>query len=351
MRVVIVGATGNVGTSVARALADESAVEEIVGVARRLPRLAVPGVEWRQADVTRSDLSTVFEGADAVVHLAWAIQPSRDSKALRLTNVDGTGRVLDAIAKARVPTLVYASSVGAYSPGPKDHEVDESWPTEGVETSFYSRHKAEVESMLDEFERGELGVRVVRLRPALIFKREAATEIRRLFLGPFLPNVAFSRRALALVPDIPSLRFQAVHADDVADAYRRAVLSPDAHGAYNLAADPVLDPVRLAELLGARRVRTPPRLLRGAAALTWRARLQPSPEGWLDMALETPIMSSVRARQELGWEPRVSSGEALLELLDGMRAGAGISTPPLAPESSGPLRSRELRTGVGARAY
>src|SRR5207248_5135284 len=106
---------------------------------------------------------------------------------LRAVSVDGHRRVFDAVAKADVPVLVYASSVGAYSWGPKDRKVDESWPTNGVETSFYSRHKAEVERILDRFEEEHPDIRAVRLRPGLIFKREAASEIRRLFAGPFVP--------------------------------------------------------------------------------------------------------------------------------------------------------------------
>ena len=66
--------------------------------------------------------------------------------------MDGSRRVFSAAAAAGVPALVYASSVGAYSPGPKDRAVDESWPTGGIKTSFYSRHKAEVEQLLDVFE-------------------------------------------------------------------------------------------------------------------------------------------------------------------------------------------------------
>jgi nucleoside-diphosphate-sugar epimerase len=351
MKVVVFGATGNVGTSVVRALSEDPKIERIVGVARRLPRLAVPKTEWVKADITTSPLVPTLEGADAAIHLAWAIQPSRDESALRATNVDGTVRVLDAVSKARVQTLIYASSVGTYSRGPKDRTVDESWPAEGIATSFYSRHKAEVETLLDEFERGEPGVRVVRLRPGLIFKREAATEIRRLFLGPLVPRIAFSERALFAVPDIPGLRFQAVHTDDVAEAYRLALHALDAHGAYNLAADPVLDPKVLAEMLGARRVRMPARMLRGIAAATWRARLQPTPEGWLDMALGVPLMSSDRARDELGWMPRRKSTEALRDLLAGLRAGAGFDSPPLDPGSSGTARANEFRTGVGARAF
>jgi UDP-glucose 4-epimerase len=351
MKVVVLGASGNVGTSVVRALGADSAVSEIVGVARRRPGLRLPNVNWETADITHSNLVPILEGADAVIALAWAIQPSRDASALRSTNVDGNLRILDAVSKARVPTLLYASSVGAYSIGPKDRLVDETWPTDGIETSFYSRHKAEVESLLDEFERGEPGVRIVRLRPGLIFKREAATEIRRLFLGPLIPRIAFDRRVLAAVPEIARLRFQAVHTDDVAEAFRLALLDENARGAYNVAADPVLDPKELGRILDARPVKVPARALRGLAATTWRARLQPTPPGWLDMALGVPLMDTAKAREELGWKPSKDSGEALLELLGGLRAGAGYETPPLDPASSGPARVNELRTGIGARAF
>src|SRR5215210_4231837 len=214
MRVVVTGATGNVGTSVLRALGGDDAVEEIVGLARRAPALSLPKVSWRQADIVSDDLVEIFDGADAVVHLAWLIQPSRDQAKLRAVNVDGSARVFDAVSKARVTSLVYASSVGAYSPGPKDRFVDELWPTEGIESSFYARHKAEVERLLDEFERGEPGVRVIRLRPGLIFKDEARTEIRRLFIGPFAPRVLFDRRLIPVIPRIERLRFQAVHTED-----------------------------------------------------------------------------------------------------------------------------------------
>ncbi|MEA2449618.1 MAG: hypothetical protein QOG63_1550, partial [Thermoleophilaceae bacterium] len=120
-------------------------------------------------------------------------------------------------------------------------------------------------------------------------------------------------------------------------------------GAYNVAADPVLDPDELARLLGARKVRVPASWVRGGAAAAWRAHLTPTPEGWVDMALGVPIMDTARIRSELGWAPRYSAGAALLELMQGMRERAGADTPPLSPRTSGPLRLRELVTGVGRR--
>jgi UDP-glucose 4-epimerase len=348
MRVVVIGATGNVGTSVLEALVDEPAVDSVLGLARRLPKLEVPKVEWARAHVARDDLVPHFRGADCVVHLAWKIQPSRDGAALRATNVHGSMRVFLAAAEAGVPALVYASSVGAYSPGPKDRRVDEDWPTGGIQSSFYSRHKAEVERILDRFQAERPQTRVVRLRPGLIFKREAATGVRRLFAGPFLPSPLVHPRLLPLVPDLPRLRFQAVHSKDVGDAYRLAVLG-DARGAFNVAAEPELDPPELARILGARRVRVPESLARAATTLSWRARLQPTPPGWLDLALNVPLLDVTRAREELGWKPRRGADEALLELLEGIRQGAGAPTPPLDPATSGPARMRELAGRIGAR--
>jgi nucleoside-diphosphate-sugar epimerase len=346
VRVVVTGATGNVGTSLLRSLGEDGRVETIVGLARRRPEARWSKVTWVAADVTSADLASIFRGADAVVHLAWLIQPSRELELTQRVNVQGSERVLAAVAEARVPALVYASSVGAYSPGPKDRRVDESWPTDGIPSSFYSRQKAAVERLLDVFVSERPDVRVVRLRPGLIFKREAASEIRRLFTGPLLPSPLVRPRLLPVVPDIPRLRFQAVHGLDVGEAYRLAVVG-EARGAFNIAAEPVLDPPELARLLGARTVPVPARVVRTAAALSWRLRVQPTPPGWLDMALGVPLMDVRRAREELGWQPRFGAGEALLELMAGMRERAGLHTPPLDPGAGGPLRIRELLTGVG----
>jgi nucleoside-diphosphate-sugar epimerase len=237
MRVVITGATGNVGTSLLAALAGEDRVEEIIGVARRVPTMHAPKTRWVQADVSSDPLEPIFAGADAVVHLAWLIQPSRDQAKLARVNVEGSQRVFRAAALAGVGRLVYASSVGAYSPGPKDRAVDESWPTGGVPTSWYSRHKSLTEQALDEFE-DEL--RVIRLRPGLIFKREAASGVRRLFAGPFLPSPLLHPALLRVLPIPTGLRVQGVHSLDVGHAYRLAAVHPEARGAYNVTADPVL---------------------------------------------------------------------------------------------------------------
>src|SRR5215216_4254116 len=339
MRIVVTGATGNVGTSVVSVLASDARVTEIVGIARRLPQLQVPRTRWVAADVVDAPLAELFRGADAVIHLAWLIQPSRDAAQLEAVNVLGTRRVFEAAAAADVDALVYASSVGTYSPARDDRMVDESWPAGGTPTSFYARHK----------EAAQPDLRVVRLRPALIFKREAASGIRRLFAGPLLPSPLVRPSLLPVLPLPEGLRIQAVHADDVGEAYRLAATDERARGAYNVAADPVLDAGTLGRVLEARPVPVPVGAVRAAADASWRLRLQPTPAGWLDMGMAVPLMDSGRIRRELGWAPRHSAEEALLELLDGIRRRAGAPTPPLDPRTGGLLRWREFATAVGAR--
>ena len=333
MWVVIVGASGNVGTALLRRLNDEPDVT-VSAVARRIPPPVEPydGVRWNRCDISApgatDELVRVFAGADAVVHLGWKIQPSHEPRALYRTNVAGSVAVMDAVVRSGVSTVVYASSVGTYAPGPKDRLVDESWPATGVAGSSYSQHKAAVEAMLDRLEREHRDLRVVRMRPGLIFQRDAGTEIGRYFAGPFVPLRLLRFERLPLVPSHPGLRLQAVHADDVADAYARALRS-DARGAFNLAADPILSPELVAELMHGRLVSVPRWVLRGVAAATWRARLQPVDPGWIDLALQAPVMSSARARRELDWKPTVDSVTALRQLLDGMAHRAHVKSPPL----------------------
>lgn len=335
MRVVVVGATGNVGISLLRALKDRPEVDHIVGVARRPPGNDEPAdfgfggkVSWRQADLTSDDLAPVFDGADAVVHLAWQIQPARRRSQLHLTNVHGSRRVFDAVLASGPQTLVYASSVGAYAPGPKDHAVDENWPHTGIASSSYSRDKATVEAMLDRLEAGHPSLRVVRLRPALIFQRDAGTEIARYFLGPLVPRGAVRPRMLPVVPMPDVMRFQAVHTDDVAQAYV-ATLVRNVRGAFNIAADPVLDTAQLARLFNARPVHAPLRVVRALASATYALGLQPTDAGWVDMAALTPVMDTTRARHELGWQPRMSADAALLDLTEGIREKSTGPTPAL----------------------
>lgn len=113
MRVVIVGATGNVGTSLVEALGHDEQITSVLGLARRRPAWDPPTVEWREADIRRDELTGHLANADVVVHLAWMIQPAREPMATWQANVDGTRRVLDAVQRAGVDLVTVYNEAGA----------------------------------------------------------------------------------------------------------------------------------------------------------------------------------------------------------------------------------------------
>jgi nucleoside-diphosphate-sugar epimerase len=358
MRIAITGATGNVGTGVLERLVADEQVESIVAIARRAPDPIAPGragagpdkVTWVERDVAEHDLLPHLDGADVLIHLAWLFQPTHRPTVTWQANAIGSARVFSAATEVGVKAIVHASSVGVYSPAPPTpgRRVPESWPTHGLATAAYSREKAYVERVLDAVEARRPDIRVVRLRPGFIFQRRAATEQRRLFLGPFLPNPLLRPGRLPVLPLPPGLRFQAVHTADVAEAYRLAALDGHARGAFNIAADPLIDGPVLADLLETRLVELSRPLVRAGLAAAWRAHLVPADPALLDLVLELPLLDTSRARHELGWTPRFTGLDALREAITGMAAGAGGDTPPLAPDSLS-KRADELATGVGER--
>ena len=330
MRVVVTGATGNLGSATLGELV--AAGHDVVGLSRRSPESPArqpEGVTWVEEDVSTDDLAPTFSSADAVVHLAWRFQPTRRPEVTWAANAVGTGRVLAAAGAAGVPSVVCVSSVAAYSPVCHDVPVEEDWHTDGASAAAYCREKAYVERLLDRFELRYPATRLVRVRPAFVFQRPAASEQRRIFGGPLAVPPLFKRGRLPVVPVPHGLRFQAVHAADVGRALAAAV-DGDATGPFNLAGPGLGDRTALGRLLGARTVEVPARAVRAGLNAAFHGHLAPVPAELFDALARLPLMDTRRARSLLGWEPRHSSEDAVAAFLEGAfeRAGSN-SLPPL----------------------
>ncbi|QTE27865.1 NAD-dependent epimerase/dehydratase family protein [Pengzhenrongella sicca] len=347
MRVAVVGASGNVGTALLRAFAADPTITSVVGLARRPPApevvaartLPAPydAASWLRCDIAAPGpddraielLARAMAGADAVVHAAWAVVPSHNRAAQRRTNVLGARRVVAAALRAGVPQLVVASSVGAYSPSPDDTPRPERWPTGGVRGSAHSADKVAVERLLDETEERHPELTIARMRSALVVQRVAGRQLTRTVLGPLLPARGLTE--LRVLPWPAGLRVQAVHADDLAAAYREVIVRRQ-RGPFNVAADDVLHAGDVAAIVAGGRHRDLPfALVRAAVSGAWHARVLPVSPGWLDLAAGVPVLDCARARELLGWRPRRTSAEAVAELVAGIAAGCGTSSPPLRP--------------------
>ncbi|WP_201358899.1 NAD-dependent epimerase/dehydratase family protein [Mycobacterium paraintracellulare] len=348
-RIVITGASGNVGTALLRRLTADDPDYEIVGISRRRPPSddVYRSAHWHELDLAdpgvELELLKVFRGAVCVVHLAWGFQPTRNRRYLDAVGVNGSAAVLSAAHNAKVPHLLHMSSVGTYAAGRYGQKVDETFSTAGIPSSAYSRAKSAVEHMLDGYEgHNPDGVGITRMRPGFILQRDAALGLRRYTLPAYVdPRWV---RWLPLLPLDRSLSVSIVHADDVADACVKAI-ERRALGPFNLAAEPPVGRDDIAKALRARPIHVPSPLLGLLVAASWRARLQPLDRGWLDMAFSLPLLGTDRARNVLGWSPRWSSEAALADLVDGFLHTWGTQSPVLRARSCAEAISRDLHEG------
>ncbi|OBG90598.1 epimerase [Mycobacterium sp. E3251] len=348
-RIVITGASGNVGTALLRRLVEDGHDYDIVGVSRRQPPLdgVYARADWHQVDLAEPgveiQLHKIFRGAACVVHLAWGFQPTRNTRYLDAVAINGSAAVLSAAHNAKVPHLVHMSSVGSYAPGRYGERVDETWSTAGIRSSAYSRAKSAVEQVLDGYQhRNPDGVGITRMRPGFIMQRDAAMGLRRYTLPAYVDPKWL--RWLPVLPLDRSLSVSIVHAQDVAEACVKAI-EHCALGPFNLAAEPPLCREDIVRALRARPIHVPSTVLGLLAEASWRARLQPIDRGWIDMAFSLPLLDTERARDVLGWSPRWSSAEALGDLIDGFLDESGTQSPVLRSRSFADAVARDMARG------
>lgn len=327
--VAVTGPTGDIGRAFMRALERSRAVRAIRAMARSELDPAAEG--WRKTTYRRGDVldrdavEELVAGADAVVHLAFAIMGAGGDEGHRV-NLEGSRNVFAATVRAGVPRLVYTSSVAAYgfhpdNPTPLTEEV----PPRGTSAQAYSAEKAEVERLLGDLTRGS-ATAVYVFRPCIVAGPDAMLLIESIpyvQLGERMP--AAVRRLLdaapVLKPVIPDngVTLQLVHHDDVASALRAAALGRGRPGVYNLAGPGTLTVRDLADDLGWYAVPVPELAVDAAAELT-RLPFVPEAARWIN-ALRVPVvMDTAKARRELGWRPRHGARETLRATIAEARA-------------------------------
>ena len=194
------------------------------------------------------------------------------------------------------------------------------------------QHDKAAQERVDEFRSNTRFVMVARLRPALKSRPARHQKSSATFSEWF--------RCSCYVPDdtdsiSKEARAQVVHTDDVARAYVLAALT-GAEGAFNICADDILTPQIIGGVLTGnpkygRVLPIPSKALRPLVKAAHRSGLLAADEGWLDMAVHSPLMDNTRAKQELGWEPLKTAAQALDELIEGMAVGEGRRSAPMRP--------------------
>ena len=302
MRYVITGGAGYIGSRLVDFLSRREDTETIAICDVASPQSYLPKTEFERADVRdREAVQATLERVqpDALVHLAFILNPSHDETLMYDVDVNGTHNVLEAAAAAGTPQVLVTSSAAAYGAFPDNPvPLTEHDPVRGVPAFSYARDKTEADRICQLWAAKYPDRTMAILRPCVVFGPNADNYLVRLWTRqPFAADLG------TIENDV-----QFVHEDDVVEAIR-ALLMGRHGGAYNVAPDRSMTVRECAELIGSPIRRLPVRVYRGLARTMWAARLSEAPPGQIDFAVHPWIVSNEKLKRETGWSPRYTSRE------------------------------------------
>lgn len=314
-RYLLLGATGLIGSHALAALAGRAEVEVLALGGRRLPPALAANVRTGRIDLRSPDeLASAVAGVDYVLAFAGRVQSApvlaSDPVAPVLENLELTARVLEAARRERVRRVVWLSSTTGYPAREGELEEDAFFDGEPPDPWFLVGTAARYLEMLARgiAERTGSATGFVALRPSLVYGEGDDFSLET---GHFLPalvrRVVERHRPIELWGDGSEAR-DLIHAADVARAAVLALSLPkttaEGFEAFNVAAGSshrVRDVLRLLlEFDGFRDAEVVFRSDRPRAALARR-------------------FSGRRARERLGFEPRVGLEAGLRRTLDWFR--------------------------------
>lgn len=310
MTVLVTGATGFVGSAVARRLAEEG---------MRLRALVRPGSDRRNlqglpAEPVEGDLDDpeslvrAVDGCEALFHVAadyrlWTRAPER----MMHTNVEGTRAMIEAALRAGVERIVYTSSVAVLAVDASGMPADEDTPS-GLEDMIgpYKRSKFLAEAAVGE---------LVRMRGAPVVIVNPSTPIGPRDVKPTPTGRMVVEAASGRMPAFVDTGLNVAHVDDVAEGHLLAFRKGQTGERYILGGENLL----LADILGeiaaivgrrAPRIRVPHAAIMpiAYAAESWcRVTGRGEPFATVDgvrMARKKMYFSSSKAEAALGYRPR-----------------------------------------------
>ncbi len=304
MRVAVTGSSGYLGQLVVQALDADPAVQSLVGLDIHPSRFTSPTLTHQFADVRTADFERYFEGCDAVVHLAFIVQPPKGMSMQTIDdiNIDGSRRVFDAAVAAGAKRILYASSIAAYGAHPDNPTgLTEDFPLRPNPNWYYSRTKGVVERMLDQLQRAHPALIVLRFRPSIFIGPSTNNTMGKMFEAPLMFMVR--------PQDLVDLCWDA----DVVEAFRLG-LHYDRSDIFNLSGADPRSLREYADLVHKRVVEVPD----GAFKLLARVGhglglINQADYDWSTALVGGAInVSADRARKRLGWQPQYDAASTLL---------------------------------------
>jgi UDP-glucose 4-epimerase len=324
MDYVITGGSGYIGSRLVKHLAEREDTGRIVVCDVRPPSVSRPKVEFELLDVRdREAARALLERVkpDALVHLAFILNPVHDEHFMYEVDVNGTHNVLEAAGAAGTEQVLVATSAVAYGAFPDNPvPLTEDHPVRGVAGFSYARDKTESDRLCQLWAAKYPDRTMTIVRPCIVFGPNVDNYLVRLWTKqPFQVDVGNFDNEI-----------QFVHEEDVVDAVIRLVEGRH-EGAFNVAGDGLMTVRETVELSGQPVRRMPLWLYRLLGRVMWGIRMAETPPGQIEFAIHPWIVSNERLKQVAGWQPRYTSRETF-EIT--MRAQDKLPTAGTAPSTT-----------------
>lgn len=321
MRYVVTGGSGYIGTRLVEHLSAREDTERVLIADVRPPRAFRPKTEWAELDVRDGAAARELIGRErpnALVHLAFVLNPIKDERLMYDIDVNGTHNVLEACSEADVDHVLVTSSTTAYGAFPDNPvPITEDWPVRGVASFEYARDKTESDRLCQIWALRHPERTMTIVRPCIVFGPNVDNYLVRIWTdSPFQPDLGGNLDQL----------IQFVHEDDVVEAITRLLDGRHA-GAFNVTGDGLMTMRETYELIGAKIRRMPLRLATALGRLTWRLGASETPPGQIEFAMNPWVCSNEKLKQTLGWKPRHTSRETF-EITMRARGVLGAEAPP-----------------------
>lgn len=305
--VAVTGISGYIAQRLLQRLENDDTIDRIVGIDVAEPRSRGKKLEFHRLDVRDPGIEGVLAGVEVVVHLAFILNPIQDEQLMHDVNVEGSRNVFDCAAAAGVGKIVYTSSLVAYGARPDNPDrLTEDSPLRANPDFNYGEHKLEVELLLQRWRKDHPEIKVVILRPAIVFGPHVQNFISRTLEAP---------RVLAVSGYAPRMQF--LHEEDAADAIYFAVTN-DLEGPYNVCPDDALSWDEIIEISGKKTLALPESVIFPLAKAAWKLGLSEAPAGELNYLMYPVIMSNEKL-VSAGFQFRYSSRDALLDAVEATR--------------------------------
>lgn len=308
MRVAITGISSFLASAIVPLLEKDDEITEILGLDIKEPSLHSKKLTFKKIDVRNPQIEQELNGFDALLHLAFIVflNVPKSVNEIYSINVEGSRNVFNCAAKAGVKHILHASSIAAYGAFPDNPKpITEEWPIRIMKKKFYyNETKVLAEKILDDVEKAYPNLKTTRFRPPVI-------------IGPPLENAiliaAFKGKSVH-ANDLDDI-LQYIHVDDVASAFYLA-LKKGISGAFNITGDGISHEEY------AKALNKPLKKMRDIyrkiglffLLISYNLHLQRTINpGWLRIAKYPIIVDAIKAKTELGWKPKYTTLEAVLD--------------------------------------